>query len=91
MINQPHVIINRYPPAAPPATIPGRACPGNREIPRMLANCLYSCVYVWTRHYGEFWMYPISVSPGGIITGYRWDSSRWRLIDLPGGHIESFY
>ncbi len=49
-----------------------RHAPGESPLipARMIKNCVYTCIYIWTKRQGSFWAYPVALTPEKTLHYY---------------------
>ncbi|MCL2547043.1 MAG: hypothetical protein FWE06_07635 [Oscillospiraceae bacterium] len=77
-------------PAAPAPNI-APSYPGTMDVRDHLPNALHTCVYLWTKSNGRFWMFPTAILPGDVLVGYQWDRGFWRNFSLSLADIDAFH
>jgi hypothetical protein len=50
---------------------------------------MFRFTYVWPRHGGAFWFFPVFIGPHSVA-GFRWNGFSWRYTGLDLRQIEAF-
>ena len=82
--------VSGWPPSRPPGVVP-RYHKNFALRKDMLQNTLYSCIYLWTKTSGSFWMYPTACEKEETLSGYHWERSFWQFTQIDYAQIDGFY